>query len=159
MFDVLLQGKLRAAPDVRTSRNGNAFATFRLSVPTGKDGGYMQASCIAFAHGVIEAVQSLDEGDALAVNGEATVKTWEGKGGIQAGLDVTVHGVLTAYHLGRKREAMAQAQNHHAQRRTQASNTGTAASAAPRPRFAHTDFQQPDMPDDFPVGVDDIDNI
>lgn len=43
----------------------------------------------------------------IAVSGEAAIKAWNGKDGtLRHGLDVLVHGVLTAYHVGRKRRTV-----------------------------------------------------
>ena len=158
MFDVLLSGKLRGTPDVRSSKNGNPFATFRLNVPTGKDGGYTQASCIAFSTSVIEAMQALTEGDSVAVNGEAVIKTWEGKHGIRTGLDVTVHGVLTAYHLGRKREAVTTASQSHG-RSGAGAGAGHGQDQPTRPKFHHPDFKQPDLSGPDPDGWDSLDGV
>ena len=42
------------------------------------------------------------------LSGEASISVWNGSGGADRyGLDVTAHGVLTAYHIGRKRKASA----------------------------------------------------
>jgi single-stranded DNA-binding protein len=103
MIDVLIQGKLRGAVTVKTASNGNAYATFKLTATDKKNEGVL-CSCIVFAAPVVEAVERLADGDSLAVSGEAAISTWRGQDGTpRHGLDVTVHQVLTAYHLGRKR--------------------------------------------------------
>ena len=158
MFDVLLSGKLRGAPDVRTSKNGSLFMIFRLNVPTGKDGGYVQASCITFSQTAIDALINLTEGDSVAVSGEAVIKTWEGKHGIQTGLDVTVHGVLTAYHLGRKREAVTTASQSNG-RSGAGAGAGHGQDQPTRPKFHHPDFKQPDMHAPMPDGWDSLDGV
>lgn len=105
MFDVLLSGRLRGVPQLRTAANGSSFATFRLGVPS-KTGESLLCSCVAFSKTVIAAVQSLDDGDSIAVTGEAAISTWADRGGAaRHGLEVTAHAVLTAYHVGRKRKA------------------------------------------------------
>lgn len=105
MFDVLLSGRLRGVPQLRTATNGSSFATFRLGVPS-KTGESLLCSCVAFSKTVIAAVQSLDDGDSIAVSGEAAISTWSDRGGAaRHGLEVTAHAVLTAYHVGRKRKA------------------------------------------------------
>ena len=150
MFDVLLSGKLRGTATTKPTRNGGQFVTFRLSVPTGKDGGYFTASCISFQTSVIETMQTMGDGDGVSVNGEAALTTWDGKHGVQAGLDVTVHGVLTAYHLGRKREA------------TGAAGKGRAHQAEPpraAPRFSHPDFEQPQLGGPDPDGWDNLEGV
>jgi single-stranded DNA-binding protein len=73
---------------------------------TDRNGVSLLCSCRAFSATACAALQALSDGDSVAVCGEASVTTWDGKDGTQRhGLDVLVHGVLTAYHLGRKRKA------------------------------------------------------
>lgn len=154
MFDVLLSGKLRGAPTTKPTRNGGQFVTFRLSVPTGKDGGYFTASCIGFQTSVIDTMSAMDDGDSVAVNGEAALTTWDGKNGVQAGLNVTVHGVLTAYHLGRKREAVTTSSQSHGR-----SGAGHGQDQSTRPKFHHPDFKQPDLSGPDPDGWDSLDGV
>ena len=104
MIDALVSGRLRGAVTVKASRNGNPFASFRLAT-TDKNGDSVLCSCIAFSASVIDAAQRLSDGDSIAVTGEAAISTWTGNDGTpRHGLDLVVHGVLTAYHLGRKRK-------------------------------------------------------
>lgn len=104
MIDALIAGRLRGAPQFKTAANGSPFVSFRLSA-TDRSGASLLCSCIAFSDTARAAVQALEDGDSVAVSGEVAVKTWAGNGGPQRlGLDVLVHGVLTAYHLGRKRK-------------------------------------------------------
>lgn len=103
MIDVLISGRLRGAPSLRTAANGKPFALFRVSAPN-RDGESLLCSCITFHASAIEAVRRLGDGDSVAVSGEAGIRTWDGSDGTpRHGLDVTVHGVLSAYHAGRKR--------------------------------------------------------
>lgn len=105
MIDALIAGRLRGAPTFRTASNGAPFASFRLAA-TDRNGVSVLCSCITFSATACAAVQALSDGDSVAVSGEATFKTWEGNDGTQRHcLDVLVHGVMTAYHLGRKRKA------------------------------------------------------
>ena len=105
MFDCLISGRIRGAMAMRTSNNGKPFATWRMSA-IDKNRESVLCSCIAFSTTAIDAAQRLSEGDSIAVTGEAAIKTWGGNGGPHRhGLDVLVHGVMTAYHLGRKRKA------------------------------------------------------
>lgn len=159
---MLLSGKLRGTPEVRQSRKARPFVTFRLNVPTGTVGGYTLASCISFSQTVVDVVSALIEGDSLSVNGEAALKSWEGQTGTNTGLDVTVHGVLTAYHLGRKRDAMAQAQASHQKRHAapdEAAHWPEATPAPTRPKFHHPDFQQPDLSETDPDGWGSLDGV
>jgi len=103
MIDVLIQGRLRGAAAVKTTKTGNPFATFKLAA-SDKTGESVLCSCIAFSATVVETVQRLGDGDSIAVSGEAAISSWQGRdGSARHGLDVTVHAVLTAYHAGRKR--------------------------------------------------------
>lgn len=105
MFDVLLSGRLRGAPTLRTASTGAPFATFRLAASS-KTGESLLCACLTFSQTVIDAVCSLGDGDSLAVSGEAAISTWDGRdGNPQHGLEVTAHAVLTAYHIGRKRKS------------------------------------------------------
>lgn len=105
MIDTLISGRLRGTPSVRTGSNGAPFALFRVSAAD-KTGESVLCSCIAFSGTVIEAVQRLADGDSIAVTGEAAISAWSASDGTpRHGLDVTAHGVLTAYHVGRKRKA------------------------------------------------------
>lgn len=103
MIDVLISGRLRGAPAVRTSARGSTYATFRIGAAD-KTGESLLCSCVTFSASAIQQVERLADGDSVAVSGEAAVSTWDGKDGTpRRGLDVTVHGVLTPYHAGRKR--------------------------------------------------------
>lgn len=104
MIDALVSGRLRGAVTVRTGKNGSPYASWRLST-TDKNGDSVLCGCIAFSASVIDAAQRLSDGDSIAVSAEAAIKTWTGNDGMpRHGLDLVVHGVLTAYHLGRKRK-------------------------------------------------------
>lgn len=105
MFDTLLSGRLRGAPKLRTAANGSPYATFRLGVPN-KSGESLLCSCVTFSKTAIAAIECLDDGDSIAVTGEAAISTWNGSDGASRyGLDVVVHGAMSAYHVGRKRKA------------------------------------------------------
>lgn len=105
MIDALIAGRLRGAVTVRQSTNGNTFATWRMAAAD-KDGDSLLCACIAFSQTAINTVQALTDGDSLAVSGEAKISHWtDGQGVARDGLDIRVHAVMTAYHLGRKRKA------------------------------------------------------
>lgn len=105
MIDTLLSGRLRGTPSFRTASNGTPFASFRMAAAD-RNGVSVLCSCITFSATACAAVKALEDGDSLAVTGEAELKTWNGSDGAQRlGLDVLVHGVMTAYHQGRKRKS------------------------------------------------------
>jgi len=102
-FDVLLQGKLRGQLTKGTASNGNSYGRFKLGL-TDKNGEGVLAGCITFAPAALAIVARLDDGDAVAVSGEAAITTWETRDGlIRAGLDVLVATAMTPYHAARKR--------------------------------------------------------
>ena len=81
MIDALVSGRMRGTVNLRTTKTGTPFALWRMAT-TDKNG------------------------DSIAVSGEAAISTWQGGDGTaRHGLDVLVHVVMTAYHLGRKRKA------------------------------------------------------
>lgn len=105
MIDALISGRMRGTVNLRTTKNGTPFGVWRMAT-TDKNGDGVLCSCIAFSQTTIDAAQRMADGDSIAVTGEAAISTWQGNDGTQRhGLDVTVYGVLTAYHLGRKRKA------------------------------------------------------
>lgn len=105
MIDALIAGRLRGTPQFKTATNGSPFVSFRMAT-TDRSGTSLLCSCIAFSDTARASVQALEDGDSVAVSGEAAVKAWTGNDGApRLGLDVLVHGVLTAYHVGRKRKA------------------------------------------------------
>lgn len=102
-IDVLIQGRLRGAVTMKTATSGSPFATIKLSA-TGKDKESVLVSCITFNASAIDTVERMEDGDSVAVSGEAAISTWQGRDGYtRHGLDVTVHTAMTAYHAGRKR--------------------------------------------------------
>jgi len=101
----LITGRLIADPERRTSASGKSFTTARLSA--GTDDESVLCSVIAFGT-TAEQLAVLGRGDTLAITGRAKPKAWtDREGALKAGLDVVVDQVLTAYHLKRKRAAMA----------------------------------------------------
>jgi hypothetical protein len=47
---------------------------------------------------------ALDAGDSVSLSGVLTPKVWQGK----PALDLVAHGIITVYHVTRKRKAMAE---------------------------------------------------
>lgn len=102
-IDALIAGRLRGVPAFKVATTGSRYAVFKIGAAD-KDGVSVLCSCITFAQPVIAALERLDDGDSATVSGEAAINTWQGRDGQQqAGLDVMVHLIQTAYHTGRKR--------------------------------------------------------
>ena len=104
MIDCLIQGRLHAAPQQRTSKNGKPFATAKL-IAAGGDGESLFVNLIAFDAAAVHALLALAAGDSVAVAGTATPRAYVKDGEPRASLDVTAQQVLTAYHVTRKRSA------------------------------------------------------
>jgi single-stranded DNA-binding protein len=103
----LITGRLIADPERRTSASGKDFATARLAAGTDDDS--VLCSVIAFGH-IGEQLAALAKGDSLALVGRTKPKAWvDREGQPRAGLDVVADQLLTVYHVRRKRQAMAPA--------------------------------------------------
>ncbi len=88
MIRALIVGELRADPQQRTAKNGNAFALARLSVPMG-DQGRVSCSLIAFEAEAVTRLLQLRAGASLAAAGALKVGTFDGTdGSVRASLDM-----------------------------------------------------------------------
>ena len=106
MIDALITGKLVSTPEQRQAGNGNRFTVVRVRVSAG-NGEPLFVSAICFDSKVQKLLQALSEGDSACLAGELTPKIWTPKGGEpRIAADLTVHAVLTPYHVKRKRQAM-----------------------------------------------------
>lgn len=107
MLDALIAGRLLGTPQARTAKNGRPFVTARVRTPT-RDGETLLVNVVAFHASVIEALAALEDGEAVALAGELTVGTWTADDGtVRPSLSLTAHGVLSEYHVQRKRHAVA----------------------------------------------------
>jgi single-stranded DNA-binding protein len=108
MIDALVSGKLFGAAQSRVSRNGSEFVTAKVRAAAG-DGEALFVNVIAFSHSAGAALMALADGDSVALAGTLTPKAWVDKHGeARPALDMTVHAVMTAYHVQRKRKAVAE---------------------------------------------------
>ncbi|GAB1458493.1 hypothetical protein MASR2M50_02670 [Thauera sp.] len=88
MIRALIVGELRADPQQRSAKNGNAFALARLSVPMG-DQGRVSCSLIAFEAEAVTRLLQLRAGASVAAAGTLKVGTYEGNdGSVRASLDM-----------------------------------------------------------------------
>ena len=134
MIDCLISGKLHGQPSKRTSRNGNGFVTCKVRAAAG-DGEALFANIIAFSPEVCAGLMALNEGDAVAVCGELTPKVWQDKSGnARPALDMVAHGLLTTYHVTRKRRAMQPEQDGGQQRQQERPSHDGWEAAAPAGR-------------------------
>jgi single-stranded DNA-binding protein len=105
---VLALGTLTADPQQRTSGAGKAYVTATLRTPTDEDA--VLVSVVAFSDSAKAALLALGKGDSVSVTGRAKLTTWTGKEGEQRqGLSVVADAVLSAYAVGKKRDATAAA--------------------------------------------------
>lgn len=80
MIRALVTGELRADPQQRASKNGNAYALARLSVPMA-DEGRVSCSVIAFEADAVARLLQLRAGASVAVAGSLKVGTFTGTDG------------------------------------------------------------------------------
>lgn len=138
MIDALISGKIYGTPSEHTSKAGKPYARAKVRVATGAEESIF-VSCIAFDADPVNALLALGEGDSVAMSGTLKPGVWTDRQGIaKPSLDMTVHQVLTAYHVQRKRRAVA---------RDDSPDTGS----APRPGPArHSDVDDFDGNSDMP---------
>lgn len=108
MIDALISGRLAADPKPGTAKSGSPYAVARLWVATnGADN--LHVSAIAFAEPARAALLALSAGETVALAGELTPKIWTDPktGTPRLSADMVAHAVLTAYHVSRRRAAMA----------------------------------------------------
>jgi single-stranded DNA-binding protein len=103
-------GKLYGQPEQRMSaKTGKSYVIARLRAAAG-DGDALFVSCVAFDVAAQAVLLAMEDGDAVTLAGSLTPKAWIGKAGEpRVALDMVVQRALTAYHLTRKRAAVAAA--------------------------------------------------
>ena len=107
MIDGLIAGKLYGAPQQRTDRSGKPFAVAKVRCAAG-DGESLFVNVIAFDANTCTALLALGDGDSVALAGMLTPKVWtDREGNARPALDIVAAQVLTAYHVTRKRKAVA----------------------------------------------------
>lgn len=106
MIDALIAGKLHGAPTEKTSKAGKPFVTAKVRAAAG-DGEALFVNVIAFDTTVCTALLGLGDGDAVSLSGALSPKAWiDREGNPRPALDLVAHGVLTTYHVSRKRRAV-----------------------------------------------------
>ncbi|RFU48143.1 single-stranded DNA-binding protein [Paraburkholderia sp. DHOC27] len=103
MIDGLVGGRLYGEAQIRTGQNGKRFVTCKVRAATG-DGDTLFVNVIAFDDDVQTALLALNDADSVALSGALTPKVWTDKNGlVKPALDMIAHGLLTGYHVRRKR--------------------------------------------------------
>jgi single-stranded DNA-binding protein len=106
MIDGLIAGRLYGEAQIRTGQNGKRFVTCKVRATAG-DGDTLFVNVIAFDDDVQSALLALGDADSVALTGALTPKVWTDKNGlVKPALDMVAHGILSAYHVRRKRQAV-----------------------------------------------------
>ncbi|CAN0619734.1 Single-strand binding protein/Primosomal replication protein n [Burkholderia multivorans] len=106
MIDGLVSGRLYGEAQIRTGQNGKRFVTCKVRATAG-DGEALFVNVIAFDEEVQTALLALGDADSVSLSGALTPKVWTDKNGlVKPALDMVAHGLLTAYHMQRKRQAV-----------------------------------------------------
>ncbi len=106
MIDGLIAGRVFGQPARRTGKSGKEFVVAKVRCAAG-DGDGVFINVIAFNDTACTALLALNDGDSVALSGELTPKVWTDKTGeARPALDMTVHAVLSAYHVSRKRKVI-----------------------------------------------------
>jgi len=107
VIDALIAGRIFGTPEQRTARNGSPFVTAKARIPTA-NGEVQFVNIVAFRESARTALLALEDGDSVALAGELKFTAYIGKDGLpHPGVDLSVHQVLTEYHVARKRKAVA----------------------------------------------------
>ncbi|ABM39944.1 single-stranded DNA-binding protein [Polaromonas naphthalenivorans] len=117
MIEALISGKLQGQASEKMAKTGKSFVTAKVRVHAGDTDVFVNV--IAFSESACTALLALDSGDAVALAGSLTPKTWtDREGTVRPALDLVASQVLTAYHVARKRKAVeprAHEQSRHQQ--------------------------------------------
>lgn len=132
MIDAILSGRIYGAPAEKTSgKTGKRFVTCKVRAAAG-DGESLFVHVICFDGSVCAGLLALGDGDSVSLSGALTPKVWTDRDGhARPALDLVAHGLLTSYHVTRKRKAMQPAQDD---------------AKAPRRQQVEPDFDDSAMP-------------
>ena len=110
MIEGLVAGKVYGRPEQRTGNNsGRPFVTAKVRAAT-SGGETLFVNVLAFDATAQAALLALSDGDAVSLAGTLTPKAWtDREGQARPALDLVAAQVLTAYHVKRKRDAVAAA--------------------------------------------------
>jgi single-stranded DNA-binding protein len=107
MIDALIAGRMFGHAEERTGQSDSTYVTCKVRTAAG-NADSLFCNVIAFQDDVRRALLALDDGDSVALSGALTPKVWIDKQGkAQPALDLVAHAVISAYHVARKRAAVA----------------------------------------------------
>lgn len=111
MIEGLVAGKVYGRPEQRTSNNtGKPFTVAKVRAAT-SGGEMLFVNVLAFDVTAQAALLALSDGDAVSLAGTLTPKVWiDREDQPRPAMDMIVSGVLTTYHVKRKRGAVAGAE-------------------------------------------------
>jgi single-stranded DNA-binding protein len=110
MSRAVVAGSLHKPVEVRTSKNGNPFATFTVVESVNGSRRFWRA--VAFDEGAIAALKDLPAGEPIAIGGEIDCEIWTPEDGREPRLNwkVTADAVLTA-RRPKRREIVREVEN------------------------------------------------
>jgi single-stranded DNA-binding protein len=110
MIDGLVSGKLHGKPQQRTAGNGSGRVFVTATVRcAGGDGEAVFVNAVAFSDSAKAPLLVLEDGDPVAVCGNLSVSIWQPEQGApRPQVRMTVTGVLSPYHVTKRRAAVQQ---------------------------------------------------
>jgi single-stranded DNA-binding protein len=109
MIDALVAGKLWKTPEERRSNAGKTFVTANVRAADG-EGESLFVNVVAFSDSAKAALLALEDGDSVSLAGMLKIGTYEARdGSAKPSVSMVAAKVLTAYHVARKRKAVADA--------------------------------------------------
>jgi single-stranded DNA-binding protein len=109
MIDALVGGKLFKTPEERRSNSGKTYVTANVRAADG-DGEGLFVNVVAFSDSAKAALLALEDGDSVSLAGTLKIGTYEARdGSVKPSVSMVAVKVLTAYHVARKRKAVADA--------------------------------------------------
>lgn len=109
MIDALVAGKLWKTPEERRSNAGKTFVIANVRAADG-EGESLFVNVVAFSDSAKAALLALEDGDSVSLAGTLKIGTYEGRdGSVKPSVSMVASKVLTAYHVARKRKAVADA--------------------------------------------------
>lgn len=142
MIDAIVSGRVFGMPAEKTSgKTGKRFVTAKVRAAAG-DGESLFVNVICFDDRVCAGLLALSENDSVSLSGALTPKVWSDRDGqARPALDLVAHGLLTSYHVSRKRKAMQPEQEGGQRQQERPSHDGwEAAAPAGRKPYRRGDY-------------------
>ena len=102
MLDVLISGKVKGTPEVKTSERGNRYGRCRVLVSV--EGEDAVLASVTASSDQVETLAKLKDGDAVSIAGSAKLSHWNGKDGeTRVGVQVAAGAVMGVYAARQRR--------------------------------------------------------